>query len=128
MNMKKILILLFAIASCGAITVKADPLFPFFVDIVMDFSETPGNFTHYVGKTDGGGEAKAGAFLKDVLPASYKVKVSDIVWPDGRKVRTYSSSMHGDKVSVIYFITSSEGFSIEYAEGLPSEVPAYTTE
>ena len=127
--MKKLLVLMVAILACSHLSIKADPLFPFFVDLVMDFTEQQAPYTHYKGKTDGGGLAQANAFLKSVVPASYKMQVSDLNWPDGRKVRAFSSSMPGNKMSVIYFITADNGdFSIEYAEGLPSELPSHTAE
>lgn len=112
--MKKILAT--AIASLAAIAAGAEPLFPFFVDLVGDYTEVKSGFTHHIGNSNYGGADKAEAFLNDALPDSYGV-ITDENTFGNRKVRTYTSTMSDGNVSVIYFIWQGDAFSIEYAEG-----------
>lgn len=127
--MKKFILTL-CLAAISIFTVNAEPLFPFFVDLVGDYttvadgSDSDG-FTHLIGKTNAGGDKSAESFLDDTLPSSYSVVIDENT-VGANRIRTYSSAMADGRTSVIYFIWTPEGhFSIEYAEGPFTSVIPY---
>ncbi|MBP3299471.1 MAG: hypothetical protein J6L73_07330 [Muribaculaceae bacterium] len=104
---------------------SAEPLFPFFVDLVGNYDEVemPGASVCLKGRTNAGGEQAAAIFLQDTLPDGVLAQVKEIKKADGRVIRGYWADMLDGVVSVIYFITKPDGtFTIEYAEGKPEAV------
>lgn len=111
--------LLFAsvIAFASVFAANCEPLFPFFVDLVGNYTDkSSGDFTLNIGETNFGGFDSAKEFLESTLPESYGVMIDENKIGN-RTVRTYSSTMENGNTSVIYFITEGNDFRIEYAEG-----------
>lgn len=122
--MIKKLIVCILLLTAGTATVNADTLFPWFVDLVGDYTEIKdtGASCWMKSPKNGGGEKAATQFLEDTLPSG-TYRTTTVTLADGTKVKGYVSDMLDRKVSVIYFITQPDGtFSIEYAEGTPDIV------
>lgn len=101
----------------SAFVANCEPLFPFFVDLVGNYTEKKsGDITLHVGNTNYGGYDAAKEFLESTLPENYGVMIDENKFGN-RMVRTYSSTMENGNTSVIYFITEGNDFRIEYAEG-----------
>lgn len=108
-----------AIAACLALaaasSVSAEPLFPFFVDLVGVYDDISGTGNHLIGGTDGGGRQACEIFLADTLPESYGVS-EDTRTVGATTIHSYSSKMADGSLSVIYLIDAPAGFHIEYSE------------
>lgn len=119
--MKKLLSTL-AIAIISSFSMQAEPLFPFFVDIVgvyddgaKDIAAENGMTTSLVGRTDGGGPTAVRVFLEDVLPDGIRIEKSKI---NGYEATNISSTFYdGDQASVILLLEKDGKLQVMYFEG-----------
>ena len=113
----KRLILIAALSASTTFAAKREQLLPYFLNLVdQKYTTGQSGFTHYIGKSNYGGQEKATAYINEALPETSGVIIDENDFGN-RKVVTYSTTMDNGDISVIYFINENGTFSIEYAEG-----------
>lgn len=125
--MKKLLLSLFAFFAV-AVSVKAVPLFPYFVDLT-------GNYKYIVqdgraliyGKSSTGGQESCEIFLADVLPSNEFTK--EVKGTKEFPVVVYKSIIGSTgQVSAIYLVNRKSGYIIYYSESSKEQQAAWEKE